>query len=164
MSLCQIVDENDTVIGLKERSKIDHPKDCYRAAALWLTNSKGQILIAQRHINKDKNPGKWGPAAAGTVEEGETYESNIYKEADEEIGLRGVQFTPGPKTRSKAPSNHFTQWFFGACDISESEFVLQPTEVQAVQWVDKQHLALDIQAHPSKYVPSMLYAFEILNS
>ena len=30
----------------------------------------------------DKLPGKWGPAVAGTVEEGESYEENIIKEAE----------------------------------------------------------------------------------
>ncbi len=29
----------------------------------------------------------WGSAVAGTVEKGEDYESNIYKETEEEIGL-----------------------------------------------------------------------------
>ena len=34
-------------------------------------------------------PEVWGPAVSGTNEEGETYDSNIIKEAQEEIGLTG---------------------------------------------------------------------------
>jgi len=97
--LYQIVDDQDNLIGAKPRNEIDFKNDYYRISGLWLTNSKGQILIAQRLLTKDKDPGKWGPAAAGTLEVGETYESNAYKEADEEIGLTGVKFTQGPKMK-----------------------------------------------------------------
>lgn len=77
--LYQVVNDSDEVIGHKFRNDIDFVKDIYRVAALWLTNSQGQVLIAQRLLTKDKDPGKWGPAAAGTLEKDETYESNIYK-------------------------------------------------------------------------------------
>ena len=70
--LCQIVDLNDEIIGHKPRNEIDFKKDYYRIGCLWLTNSKGEVLIAQRLLAKDKDPGKWGPAAAGTLEMGET--------------------------------------------------------------------------------------------
>ncbi len=88
MSKIIVVDENDKEIGVKERSKITHD-DIYRVSGLWLTNSKGEILLAQRSFNKprDNDPGKWGPAVAGTVDEDETYKENIQKEIKEELGL-----------------------------------------------------------------------------
>lgn len=86
-----IVDENDTIIGHKNRDSMEDG-DMYRVSALWIQNSKGDILLAQRSFDKRNDPGKWGPAVAGTVEEGETYESNIIKEAEEEIGLKNSHF------------------------------------------------------------------------
>ena len=83
----QIVNENDEIIDYKPRNEIDYKKDYYRIGCLWLTNSKGEVLLAQRLLTKDKDPGMWGPSAAGTLEKGESYESNIYKEAEEELGL-----------------------------------------------------------------------------
>jgi isopentenyl-diphosphate Delta-isomerase len=71
-----IVDENDNVVGAKEKSDIDYSKDIYRSSALWIFNSGGEILLAQRSVKDDRHPGHWGPAVAGTVDEGETYESN----------------------------------------------------------------------------------------
>ena len=47
-SKIQIVDENDQVISHKVRSEVDYQNDIYRVAALWVTNSQGQVLIAQR--------------------------------------------------------------------------------------------------------------------
>ena len=118
--LYQIVDEQDNLIGAKPRNEIDFKNGYYRISGLWLTSSNGQILIAQRLLTKDKDPGKWGPAAAGTLEVGETYESNAYKEAEEEIGLTGVTFTQGPKMKFTTPRHSFCQWYTAVCDKPES--------------------------------------------
>ena len=90
-----IVDCTDTVIGVKPRNAIS-PEDIYRVSALWVTNSKGGILLCRRSLSKEHDPGKFGSAVAGTVEEGEEYYSNIIKEAKEEIGLTEVPFRKGP--------------------------------------------------------------------
>jgi isopentenyldiphosphate isomerase len=74
-----IVDESDNVIGAKIRSDI-LPDDIYRVSCLWLRNPSGEVLLAQRSFDKKNDPGRWGPAVAGTVSENETYEENIRKE------------------------------------------------------------------------------------
>ncbi len=150
-----IVDENDQQIGLKERSQLNHPQDIYRVAALWLTNSRGEILLAQRKLTKDKDPGKWGPAAAGTIDDGETYESNIYKEAAEEIGLTSVNFTKGPKLEVTGIRHYFTQWYFATADIATKDLVLQDDEVEQVAWVAPGVLLRDITEHPDQYVQGL---------
>jgi 8-oxo-dGTP pyrophosphatase MutT (NUDIX family) len=150
-----VVDEHDRPIGTKPRNVIT-TRDIYRVAALWLTNSAGEVLIAQRSLNRAKSPGLWGPAAAGTIDAGETYESNIYKEAQEEIGLTGIKFELGPKRFVDEPdrSRHFTQWFIGQVDWPLSRFRLQADEVARIAWVPPDQLAADIASHPQKYVAS----------
>jgi len=88
-----IVDKNDRVIGAKESQDIDFLNEIYRVSALWLWNSSGEVLVAQRKKSKGNDAGKWGPSVAGTVEEGESYEQNIVKEVEEEIGVRGVEIS-----------------------------------------------------------------------
>ena len=158
----QIVDDNDDLIGDIERSRIDYEKNIYRVAALWLTNSKGEFLIAQRKLTKDRDPGMWGPAVAGTVEAGETYTSNIYKEAEEEIGLTGLEFYTGPKLRVHVPRNYFCQWFTATLDRAPEEFVLQEDEVEAVTWIGGDKLLYEVQNQPEKYIPGMYAALEVL--
>lgn len=154
-ALYQVVNEKDEIIAHKLRHEIDFKRDIYRIAALWLTNSAGEVLIAQRLLTKDKDPGKWGPAAAGTLEEGETYETNIYKEAEEEIGLNGIRFETGPKMRFKEPRQAFCQLFIGKCDWPSERFTPQPEEVEQVKWVKAEELINDFRRNPEKYVPSM---------
>ncbi len=151
----QIVDENDNVIGLKERDQIDHQSDIYRVTSLWVTNPKGEILLAHRSPQKRNDPNTWGPAVAGTIEEDENYDENIYKEAMEEIGLTGVTFTKGPKTRVSFPRNYFCQWYFAEIDREISTFVMQPEEVDELLWISLEEFLDDSIKNPSKYVPAM---------
>src|SRR3989338_6564599 len=82
-----VVNEKDEIIGYKDRDDRNET-DIIRVSALILLNSKNQTLIARRALNKILDSGKWGPAAAGTLEEGGSYLSNIIKEAQEEIGFK----------------------------------------------------------------------------
>ena len=83
-----IVDENDIVLYYKDRKDRDLRKEISRSSAIWITNEKGDILIAKRSKNKVNFPNIWGPSAAGTVEEGESYESNIIKEVKDYLVKR----------------------------------------------------------------------------
>lgn len=160
----QVVDEQDNVVGHKKRADIDWQDDIYRIAALWLINSKGQILMAKRVDTKDKDPGKWGPSAAGTMEQGEEYESNIYKEAEEELGLTGLRFDKSIKQRFHEPRQAFCQWFVGYCDFPAESFKLQEDEVDKVEWVDIEQVKKDARNNPNKYVASILLALEVLDN
>ncbi|HIA91952.1 TPA: NUDIX domain-containing protein [Candidatus Saccharibacteria bacterium] len=155
MSLIQIVDENDNLIGHKERSEVDYSKDIYRITALWLTNSSNQVLLAQRKHTKEKDPGLWGPAMAGTLDEGETYDENAYKEVDEEIGLKNETLTKEQKEYVESPRKYFLQWFSLVLDKPIDYFTVQEDEVEQVKWIDAKELAKDIQENPQNYVPSM---------
>jgi isopentenyldiphosphate isomerase len=148
-----IVDENDSPIGLKYREAVDGTKDIYRCSAVWIENSYGQALIAQRKFTKDKDPGKWGPAVAGTLEEGETYELSAYKETEEELGVVDVSLVLGPKLYNQTPRRYFAQWFYCSLDKRAEEFHLQEDEVEQVVWVDKNELVRDVDLNSDKYIP-----------
>ncbi len=149
-----IVNERDEVIGAKEREEL-LLADIYRVSALWITNSQEEILLAQRALTKKKAPGRWGPAVAGTVEETETYEGNIIKETEEELGLRvsGADLKIGPKIfikREKDP--YYCQWYYYATDKKIEEFVFPANEVAAIRWVSKTRLLEEFENSPDTYL------------
>jgi isopentenyldiphosphate isomerase len=149
-----IVNENDKIIKYKKRSEIKQD-DIYRVSALWVQNSKGEILLAQRKFNKKNSPGKWGPAVAGTVERGESYESNIIKEAREEIGLKNIDFQIADKTRRKGKHNYFRQWFLATVDKNLKEFIIQDDEVEKIKWFKKDDLIIQLKNNPNKFLRSV---------
>ena len=156
-----IVNEKDEVIGYKERKTLER-EDIYRVSALWITNSRNEILLAKRHYSKSHHPGKWGPAVAGTVENGETYESNIIKEAEEELGLKEVELKLGPKTRTDNEYHHFTQWFTLTIDNEINKFNIRPEEVEEIKWFSREELLSQLNSFPDNYLASMKKYLELL--
>lgn len=151
----QIVNANDKIIGAKDIRKIDYENDIYRVSALWITNSKGKILLARRAFSKKLNPGKWGPAVAGTIEDGETYESNIIKESEEELGLKNIKPKKGRKELSKGKYKHFTQWFILKSDFKLKDLKVSEKEVAEVKWFSKQKVIRVIETNSDEVLKNM---------
>ncbi len=149
-----IVNEEDEIIGNKERSTLTD-QDIYRVSALWIENDKGQILLARRAFTKKKDPGMWGPAVAGTVDEEETYELNIIKEAEEELGLQDIKLNKGVKRRTRYPHNHFTQWYFLKLNEPLEYFKINKEEVVEIKWFDKEELDNLIEENSPELIPSL---------
>lgn len=158
-----IVDENDNQIGLKTRDQISQ-NDIYRITGLWLTNSKDEILLAQRSYTKKNSPGKWGPAVAGTVEEGQSYDENIVQEAEEELGLAGLDIKPVTKLFIEGKKTCFIQWYEATTDIDTSEFKIQTDEVEAIRWIFPEELRTDLKNNPEKYLTNMPRWFKLFCS
>ena len=148
-----IVNEQDEIIGYKDREDRSQ-KDITRVSALWVTDKEGNVLLAQRAFSKKHHPGLWGPAVAGTVEEGETYESNIIKEAEEEIGL--TEFNPilGPKIRRSSIHEYFCQWFTFVAD-HDYMFTKRDGEVEEVKWFSQNELIQLLQEKPQIFLEGM---------
>jgi isopentenyldiphosphate isomerase len=113
--------------------------------------------MAQRAFTKTKSPGAWGPAVAGTVEEGEDYDSNIVKEIQEELGISISleRLTKVVKIHVKGETNdYFAQWYTTVLDVNVEDLVLQKEEVEQVAWFHPEELILKIQEHPEEFTPT----------
>ncbi len=155
-----IVDEDDKVIGHKKRETLEK-EDIYRTSALWLTNSDGEILLAQRQRTKTHYPLRWGPAVAGTVDEGESYESNIIKETEEEIGLTDVELKKNKKLFHEGKWIHFTQWYTLTIDKEANEFKIRKEEVEQVKWFTKAEILEKYNSDPEEFVDSIKEAIDM---
>lgn len=150
-----VVDERDNEIGVESQEIVYQKNLWFRVSALWLINSKGDVLLARRAYTESHHPGKWGPAVAGTVEAGETYEDNIVKETKEEIGVSNLKIILGPKAKVEGKHKHFTQWFIGKIDCPESDFSVQEEEVAEVKWFSLKELQESIRKTPDEFLSSM---------
>ena len=86
-----VVDENGTTVGKATRgechsgSKLLHP-----VVHLHLFDSCGRIYLQQRPLWKDIQPGKWDTAVGGHIDYGETVDTALRRETQEELGLTGL--------------------------------------------------------------------------
>lgn len=162
--MIHLVDEQDNVVGSKERAQIDQALDIYRVSALWLTNTKGEVLLAQRSMQKQNDPGVWGPAVAGTVNSSETYDQSITKEMAEELGLTDIHLETGPKQRVTFPRNYFVQWYTAVVTISASDFRIQKEEVEQVMWFNMTDIREKLAVHPDNFTPGFGEALTLLDA
>lgn len=151
-----IVDKNDNVIGLKERENLKND-DLYRVSALWIESSKEEVLLARRALTKSHDPGKWGPAVARTLEEGETYDLGILKGAEKEVGLKNIKFKKGSKVKIKLAGRlrYFLQWYLAEIDKPAREFKIQKSEVEEVRWFSKDELEKKLRENPNEFIYSV---------
>jgi isopentenyldiphosphate isomerase len=85
--LLDVVDENDEVIGVKSRGEIHADGLMHRAVHILVFNSRGELFLQKRSMNKDEQPGKWDSSAAGHVDSGEDYLACAQREIGEELGI-----------------------------------------------------------------------------
>lgn len=142
-----IVNEKDEIIGYKDR-KDRNIEEIVRATGLWVTDKDGNILLAQRAFCRKYGSGLWGSAAGGVVEEGETCESCIIREAEEEIGLTGLTFKPGPKIRL----NDCFSYFFTVIVDHDYKFIKQNEEVEQIKWFSERELNKFLKEKPEFFL------------
>lgn len=84
-----VVNEKDEVIGEATRREVhQNPKLIHRAVHIWILNDKGEILLQQRSLTKDKAPGQWDISCAGHVKKGYSPEFTAERELIEELGIK----------------------------------------------------------------------------
>ncbi len=149
-----VVNEQNEIIWHKERSEITS-EDIYRVSALWVENSKGEVLLGLRSFLKHNSPGRWWSAVAGTIDEGESYEENIYKEAQEEIGLTGEKFELWELLRVKWEWNYFVQWYTLVLDRDISEFIKEEWQVEEIRWFTREELKNLIEKSPGIFTANL---------
>lgn len=81
-----IVDKNDNVTGVVPRSEMRKKNLRHRCTFYMVFNPGGELLITKRSMLKDCFPGLY-EIPGGTLETGELYEENAYREIEEELGI-----------------------------------------------------------------------------
>src|SRR6266850_1764164 len=82
-----VVNDRDEVIGQQRRSEVHRLGLKHRAVHVLVFNSRGQIFLQKRSLQKDRQPGLWDSSASGHLDCGEDYDACAVREVREEIGL-----------------------------------------------------------------------------
>lgn len=87
-----LVDEEGKVIGQAPRSKVHGNKELLHPVVhLHILNSNNEIFLQKRPHFKQIQPNKWDTAVGGHVSVNESIESALYRETEEEIGLKDIK-------------------------------------------------------------------------
>ena len=154
-----MVNENDELIGYKLYKDIDFPNEIYRVSRLWVTDPEGNILLQKRNPGMHFHPGLWACAAAGTNDEGETYEFNIIKEAKEEVGLDVVPHFLKKQLEQHSGRNVFSSYFSYKVNQVMPEIAFDPEEVADAKWYSPNELGAIIEAGEKIFTPDVVDMF-----
>jgi len=156
-----IVDESDNFLYYKDAYTRDRRTEITRSAVLWVIDEYNKILLSRRSPTKSHFPNTWGPSVGGILEEGETYESNVRKEAEEEIGLHVGELVLGDKKRESDDHEYFNQYFFAHVD-SSAQFNFEDHEVDKAKWLSLAELKEMYTNNKEIFIPDFKSSLEVI--
>lgn len=148
-----LVNEKDEPVGLMEKIEAHEKALLHRAFSVFITNSKGEIMLQQRALSKYHSPGLWTNTCCSHQREGE---SNLV------AGKRRLMEEMGIETPLKVLFSFIYKANMGnGLTEHEYDYVMQgtyeaapkinPTEVAAWKWMAPQAIKQDIQEQPALY-------------
>ena len=133
--------------------RIEARDDCHKygfwhkAVALFIINSKNQVLLQKRSPNKKLWPNLWDISAGGHVLAGEFGEQALIREVKEELGIevkeneiRYLASSTSTNLKGNIINNHFGECFIITKQIDIEQIKLQKDEVEEVKWFTKQEI------------------------
>ncbi len=137
-----VLDEKGNETGISKTRKEVHAKGLWhKAAHVWIYNSKGEVLLQKRSMQKESWPGRWDVSAAGHLSAGETPEQAALKELFEELGVKakskGIKQVMMRKSSSNPKPGYYNNEFdyVYICKLDELPENLQKEEVEYVEFL-----------------------------
>lgn len=154
MEKLDVFTRNGEYLGIKtkEECHAQNPGFYHKPAWTWAYNSKGEILVQKRAMQKKHFPGLWDMPCAGHVVAGESTKIGAIREAKEEIGIDvsedEMQFM---FEYIQEDAWEIGQVFFFKLDKEIEEMTLQEEEVEEVKWLNFE--AFKELLYSDKWVP-----------
>lgn len=152
-----LVDENDKVLGYKEKFEAHHrPVPLHRAISVIIFNSTGdKMLLQQRASNKPTWPLFWSNACCTHPYKDESYLDCAERRLKEEMGFETKLVE---KFRFVYEADYDITWGEHEYDVVfegkyDGEIKSDPQEANDWKWMDVGQLYQDIQTNPNIYTP-----------
>ncbi len=143
-----VINEKGEYTGKVESREKCHKEGLWhKAVAVFIVNSKGQVLLQKRSAKKKMWPNMWDITAGGHVLAGEFGFESIIREIKEELGTdinkNDITFIGSSLSSNKKGdviNNHLNEYYIVSKDVDETKLILQEDEVSEVKWMDKDEI------------------------
>lgn len=169
--LIDIFDENNKPLNKTIMKSLAHKNGSWhRVAHIWIYNTKGEMLIQHRNLDKEIHPNLWDIGAAGHIPAGETPIEGAIRETKEEIGLEitkeKLEFIKIKKgvanANEKIQNNEFAYIYLLKYEGKINDLKIQKEELQDLKFIKLDKLKKELISKPQIYVPHLDYWNEII--
>ena len=148
-----LVDIHDNPIGEMEKLKAHVEAKLHRAFSVFIFNSKGELLLQQRALDKYHSPGLWTNTCCSHQRAGETNIEAGKRRLFEEMGfaceLKEVfWFIYRADFDNGLTEHELDHVMIGQYDLSPE---INPEEVAAYKWMTLEDVKSDMERNPEKY-------------
>lgn len=152
-------EHNGELTGLLlQRPEVFTQKAWCRSTNVFVLNDKGEVLCHQRSLVKERMPGVWVTHLGGHVAHGETPETNVVKELEEEANIvtapeEIIRWSKMPVAETSRIKNvrlwmhNFVTLFTG----DKSVIKPQPGEVERFEWLSLEDILNEERKNPEKW-------------
>jgi isopentenyl-diphosphate delta-isomerase len=159
-----LVDRNNRKVGVAEKIKAHKAGLLHRAFSIFVFNSKGELLLQRRNIDKYHSGGLWSNTVCSHPEPYETYYKAIHRRLKEEMGFdcrlkRAFSFVYKTRLDNGLIEYEHDTVFIGRFDGEPSP---DPEEVMDYKWVCLDALKEDLTSNPDIYSVWFKIAIDML--
>jgi len=136
----EAVNDGGEVIGILPRSTIHgNPSLIHRVVHVLVFNSKGELLLQKRSMNKDVAPGKWDTSVGGHINPGESLLDAVRREMNEELGITMCQ--PGFLYSYIHSNSYETELVYTYSCLYDGEIYFNKEEIDEVRFWSLEEIA-----------------------
>ncbi len=148
-----LVDTHDNEIGSEEKIAAHKKALLHRAFSVYIFNSKGELLLQRRALDKYHCPGIWANTACSHPRHGEPNEAAAARRLKEEMGMEcplkeAFQFIYKVEFDNGLTEHEFLHVFIGQSDKNPT---VNKDEVHEYKWMSWHDLKIDIGKNPTHY-------------
>jgi isopentenyldiphosphate isomerase len=152
-----VVDENGKTVSKAPRSICHDGKSMllHPVVHLHLFNENGELYLQKRSMIKDLLPGKWDTSVGGHIGLDEDVEEALKREAIEELGLSGFDFSFIDKYIWQSPRER--EYVYSFRGTSSHEPVIDPDEIEEGRFWSIREIRMNIGT--GIFTPNFEYEF-----
>jgi len=157
-----LVDTNDSPIGQMEKLEAHQKGELHRAFSIFIFNTKGELLLQQRALDKYHSGGLWTNTCCSHPRPGEDNLAAANRRLKEEMGMKAnltpaFSFTYRAKFESGLIEHEYDHVFFGKSDLLP---VINKEEVEQYKYINLDTLKQELLLYPDHYTPWLKICLE----
>lgn len=148
-----LVDVNNRAIGVMPKMEAHIQGKLHRAFSVFIFNTKGELLLQQRALDKYHSAGKWTNTCCSHPKPDEETINAAHRRLMEEMGMECelypvFNFQYRAEVTEGIIENEYDHVFFGTTDQVP---VINPLEVVAYRYINMNDLPDEIATQPDQY-------------